>query len=140
MTDVSLDAALTELGASRPGEVELRSVSKHFGDVVAVDGISLQVEAGEFFALLGPSGSGKTTCLRMIAGFEQPTSGSVLLGRRDVTGVAPFDRPVNTVFQDYALFPHMTVEQNVAYGLMVTRVPKAERRDRVQAALETVRL
>src|SRR5436190_12522034 len=120
--------------------IRMMDVSRHFGDVKAVDHLNLDIFDGEFFSLLGPSGSGKTTCLRMIAGFEQPTSGSVLLGRHDVTGVAPFDRPVNTVFQDYALFPHMTVEQNVAYGLMVTRVPKAERRDRVEAALKSVRL
>jgi len=121
-------------------DVALRSVSKRFGDVVAVDELTLEVGRGEFFALLGPSGSGKTTCLRMVAGFEQPTSGIVELAGRDVTRDAPFERPVNTVFQDYALFPHMTVEQNVGYGLMVRRVPKTERRDRVREALDTVRL
>src|SRR3954467_15682663 len=119
--------------ALRPStEVVLRlgDVAKSFGDVRAVDGISLDIASGEFFALLGPSGSGKTTCLRMIAGFERPTAGRIVLAGRDVTDVAPFDRETNTVFQDYALFPHMTVEQNVAYGLMVRRVAKGERRDR----------
>jgi putative spermidine/putrescine transport system ATP-binding protein len=111
-----------------------------FGDVTAVDGIDLEVHDGEFFAMLGPSGSGKTTVLRMIAGFEQPTSGSVLLGGRDVTRDAPFQRDVNTVFQDYALFPHLTVEQNVAYGLMVKKVHKSERLARAREALATVRL
>jgi putative spermidine/putrescine transport system ATP-binding protein len=122
------------------GSVELRGVSKHFGDVVAVDDVSLRVDAGEFFALLGPSGSGKTTCLRMIAGFESPTTGTIRLGGEDVTRVAPFDRPVNTVFQDYALFPHMSVADNVGYGLRVRRVPKAQRVDEVERALATVRL
>ncbi|MGB9376533.1 MAG: ABC transporter ATP-binding protein [Mycobacteriales bacterium] len=115
-------------------------MTKRFADVVAVDNLSLSVSAGEFFALLGPSGSGKTTCLRMIAGFERPTSGRVHLGGRDVTDLAPFAREVNTVFQDYALFPHMSVEQNVGYGLMVKRVPRSRRQDRVRDALKTVRL
>ncbi|MDP9490747.1 MAG: ABC transporter ATP-binding protein, partial [Actinomycetota bacterium] len=92
---------------------------RSYGDVVAVDGVDLAIAPGEFFTLLGPSGSGKTTTLRLIAGFEQPDSGRVLLKGRDVTGRPPYDRDVNTVFQDYALFPHMTVEQNVAYGLLV---------------------
>ncbi len=109
-------------------------------EVVAVDGIDLEVHDGEFFAMLGPSGSGKTTVLRMIAGFESPTSGVVHLGGRDVTRVAPFDRDVNTVFQDYALFPHMSVAQNVAYGLMVKGVGKAERRARTSEALASVQL
>jgi putative spermidine/putrescine transport system ATP-binding protein len=126
--------------AAGDGAVRLDAVTKRFGDVVAVDDVSLDVPAGEFFALLGPSGSGKTTCLRMLAGFERPTSGRVFLGDRDVTGVPPFDRDVNTVFQDYALFPHMTVEQNVAYPLMVRRVPKDQRRERVRELLGTVRL
>ena len=126
--------------AALEGAVRLEAVSKHFGDVVAVDEVTLKVDAGEFFALLGPSGSGKTTCLRMLAGFERPTSGRVFLGHRDVTDVPPFDRDVNTVFQDYALFPHMTVEQNVAYPLMVRRIAKEQRRDRVREVLATVRL
>jgi len=113
---------------------------KRFGDVVAVDGVDLDVREGEFFSMLGPSGSGKTTCLRMIAGFETPTAGRIALGGRDVTGLAPYEREVNTVFQDYALFPHMTVADNVGYGLMVRKVPRAERRRLVGDALEMVRL
>jgi putative spermidine/putrescine transport system ATP-binding protein len=120
--------------------VGLERVVKRFGDVVAVGGIDLEVLEGEFFSMLGPSGSGKTTCLRMIAGFEQPSEGRILLGGKDVSRLAPYERDVNTVFQDYALFPHMSVEDNVAYGLMVRRVPAAERRSRVAEALEMVRL
>jgi putative spermidine/putrescine transport system ATP-binding protein len=120
--------------------VRLEGVEKRYGDVVAVAGIDLDVRDGEFFSMLGPSGSGKTTTLRMIAGFEQPTVGRVLLHGRDVTNVPPFDRDVNTVFQDYALFPHMTVGDNVAYGLMVRRVPRSERTARVADALRMVRL
>jgi putative spermidine/putrescine transport system ATP-binding protein len=120
--------------------VRLAGLTKVFGDVTAVDAVDLEVGDGEFFAMLGPSGSGKTTVLRMIAGFEQPTSGSVVLGGRDVTRDAPFERDVNTVFQDYALFPHMTVEQNVAYGLMVKKVPRARRLAQAREALATVRL
>ncbi|TYB65969.1 ABC transporter ATP-binding protein [Nonomuraea sp. PA05] len=120
--------------------VGLRGLRKEFGPVTAVDGIDLEVRDGEFFAMLGPSGSGKTTVLRMIAGFEPPTAGTVELGGRDVTRLAPFERDVNTVFQDYALFPHMNVLANVEYGLRVKRVPKAERRERAVAALRSVRL
>ncbi len=120
--------------------VSLDGISKRFGDVIAVDGVSLDIEDGEFFSLLGPSGSGKTTCLRMIAGFEEPTAGRVLLHGSDVTGLAPYQRDVNTVFQDYALFPHMTVAENVGYGLMVRGVDKAERSRRVGEALDMVHL
>jgi putative spermidine/putrescine transport system ATP-binding protein len=120
--------------------VRLADVSRHFGDVKAVDHVTLDVYDGEFFAMLGPSGSGKTTCLRMIAGFEHPTAGSVHLHGQDVTRLPPYERDVNTVFQDYALFPHMTVGQNVAYGLMVKKVPRAERDKRVKDMLEMVRL
>jgi putative spermidine/putrescine transport system ATP-binding protein len=120
--------------------VRLEHVVKRFGEVVAVDGIDLDVREGEFFSMLGPSGSGKTTCLRMIAGFEEPTEGTIYLGGQDVSRLAPYDRDVNTVFQDYALFPHMTVADNVAYGLMVRKVPKGDRRARVAAALEMVDL
>jgi len=120
--------------------VRLEGVVKRFGDVVAVDGVDLDVREGEFFSMLGPSGSGKTTCLRLIAGFETPTDGHVYLGGRDVSKLAPYGRDVNTVFQDYALFPHMTVEENVGYGLLVRKVPKDERRAAVQEALEMVRL
>jgi putative spermidine/putrescine transport system ATP-binding protein len=120
--------------------VRLRGVSKVFGAVRAVDSLDLDVENGEFFSMLGPSGSGKTTTLRMIAGFELPTEGTVLLEGVDVSRLPPYERDVNTVFQDYALFPHMTVGDNVAYGLMVRKVPKQERRQRVADALRMVRL
>jgi putative spermidine/putrescine transport system ATP-binding protein len=120
--------------------IELIHVRKTFGDVVAVDDVDLVIDDGEFFSLLGPSGSGKTTVLRMIAGFEQPTAGALLLHGQDVTRVPPYDRDVNTVFQDYALFPHMSVEQNVEYGLMVKGVAKVERRRRAGEMLELVRL
>ena len=120
--------------------VRLRGVSKQFGSVVAVDQVDLDVLSGEFFAMLGPSGSGKTTMLRLIAGFELPSRGTIELAGRDVSNDPPFDRDVNTVFQDYALFPHMTVAQNVEYGLRVKRVPKSERGPRVEQALASVRL
>jgi putative spermidine/putrescine transport system ATP-binding protein len=120
--------------------VRLEEVVKRFGDVVAVDGVDLDVREGEFFSMLGPSGSGKTTCLRLIAGFESPTQGRVYLGGRDVSKLAPYERDVNTVFQDYALFPHMTVAENVAYGLMVRKVPRDTRRAAVRDALDMVRL
>ncbi len=120
--------------------VRLERVSKHFGSVVAVDAVDLEVRDGEFLTMLGPSGSGKTTMLRMIAGFERPTSGRVVLHGDDVTAWPPFDRDVNTVFQDYALFPHMSVAKNIEYGLRVKRVARAERRQRVAEALDVVRL
>ncbi len=116
------------------------SLTKCYGEVQAVAGIDLEIEAGEFFTLLGPSGSGKTTTLRMIAGFEDQSSGTIELAGRDMTGVPPYDRAVNTVFQDYALFPHMTVGENVAYGLRIAGVAKAERARRRDEALEMVRL
>ncbi len=120
--------------------VRLQRVEKRFGDVAAVDGVDLDVLDGEFFSMLGPSGSGKTTTLRMIAGFELPTAGRILLHGEDVTNVPPFDRDVNTVFQDYALFPHMSVRENVGYGLVVRKVAKTERTERVAEALRMVRL
>jgi putative spermidine/putrescine transport system ATP-binding protein len=123
-----------------PAQVELVAVRKEFGDVVAVDDVELTVGDGELFAILGPSGSGKTTALRMIAGFEQPTAGTIRLGGVDVTALPARQRDVNTVFQDYALFPHMTVAQNVEYGMRVSGVAKAERRKRAAEALELVRL
>jgi putative spermidine/putrescine transport system ATP-binding protein len=126
--------------ATVPVAVSLEGVVKRFGDVVAVGGVDLEVREGEFFSMLGPSGSGKTTCLRMIAGFEQPTEGRILLGGKDVSRLAPYEREVNTVFQDYALFPHMSVQDNVGYGLMVRRIPAADRRRRVAEALDMVRL
>lgn len=122
------------------GGVELSAVTKRFGDVAAVDDLTLSVKSGEFFSMLGPSGSGKTTVLRLIAGFEDVTSGSIAIAGADVTRAAPFDRTVNTVFQDYALFPHMTIADNVAYGLRVRKVNKAEQTERVATALEQVRL
>ena len=115
-------------------------LTKHYGEVRAVAGIDLEIEQGEFFTLLGPSGSGKTTTLRMIAGFEDPSGGTIELAGSDVSGVPPYDREVNTVFQDYALFPHMSVGENVAYGLRVAGAAKAERARRRDEALEMVRL
>ncbi|MEU0785677.1 ABC transporter ATP-binding protein [Streptomyces sp. NPDC006173] len=120
--------------------IRLQGLRKAFGSATAVAGVDLEIADGEFFSMLGPSGSGKTTVLRMIAGFERPTAGRIELAGRDVTGLAPFERDVHTVFQDYALFPHMTVEQNVAYGLKVRKVPKAERLVRARKALADVRL
>jgi putative spermidine/putrescine transport system ATP-binding protein len=121
-------------------DVRLDGVHKSYGDVVAVGGVTLDIMRGEFFTMLGPSGSGKTTCLRMIGGFERPDSGRVLLAGEDVSSLPPDDRDVNTVFQDYALFPHMTVARNVEYGLKVKGVAAAERRTRTGEALAMVRL
>jgi putative spermidine/putrescine transport system ATP-binding protein len=120
--------------------VRLDGTRKTYGDVVAVDRVDLDIREDEFFTLLGPSGSGKTTCLRMIAGFERPDEGRVELAGRDVTDLPPYERDVNTVFQDYALFPHMTVGKNVEYGLRIAKVDAAERRRRASEALELVRL
>ena len=120
--------------------ITLDRVSKRFEVVTAVDDVSLAVRSGEFFSLLGPSGCGKTTSLRMIAGFERPDAGRILIGDADVTETPPHRRPVNTVFQSYALFPHLSVEQNVAFGLRFTSVPKDEGRRRVSEVLELVRL
>ena len=121
-------------------DVRVTGLRKSYGDVVAVDTIDLEIAPGEFFTMLGPSGSGKTTTLRMIAGFEIPDEGTIELAGEDVSRLPPYDRPVNTVFQDYALFPHMTVQQNVEYGLMVKKVKKGERGERARQALEMVRL
>ncbi|MDZ4722166.1 MAG: ABC transporter ATP-binding protein [Roseiflexaceae bacterium] len=120
--------------------IEFQHVSRNFGAVQAVDAVSFAVNDGEFFSMLGPSGSGKTTCLRMIAGFEQPSSGTILLHGRDTAGLPPFERDVNTVFQDYALFPHMTVGENVAYGPMLRKQPRADRERLVAEMLQLVRL
>jgi len=120
--------------------VSLEDIVVEFGSVRAVDGVSLEIRPGEFFTLLGPSGSGKTTCLRLIGGFQYPTRGRVLIDGQDATRLPPYARDVNTVFQDYALFPHMNVRANVAYGLMVRGVPKGERSARADRLLEQVRL
>jgi len=125
--------------STRPA-IQLVGLSKRFGDVVAVDDIDLVIDDGEFFSLLGPSGSGKTTVLRLIAGFEEPSAGAVLLAGSDVTSKPPYDRDLNTVFQDYALFPHLDVQRNVEYGLKVKGVRKGDRRRRAGELLEAVRL
>ncbi len=135
-------AAAPEAAADAAGtpDVGLKGISKRYGDVVAIDHVELDVAAGEFFTMLGPSGSGKTTTLRMIAGFDVPDTGRVEIAGRDVTDMPAYDREVNTVFQDYALFPHMTVAENVEYGLRVAGVAKDERSRRASEALEMVRL
>ncbi len=120
--------------------VRFIDVERHFGDVAAVNGVNMDIFDGEFFTMLGPSGSGKTTCLRMIAGFDHPTSGKIELFGKDVTGLPPYDRDVHTVFQDYALFPHMTVGENIGYSLMIKRRAKDEIQKRVGDMLELVRL
>jgi putative spermidine/putrescine transport system ATP-binding protein len=120
--------------------IEIRDLAKSFGNVKAVDDISLDIESGEFITLLGPSGSGKTTVLRMIAGFEDPDAGSIKLNGEDITHLPPFDRDVNTVFQDYALFPHMSVQENVEYGLRTRKVAKAERAKQALEAIASVKL
>ncbi len=139
--------ATTRDPVPRPGSagtavaaVRLEGVQKRFGDVEAVAGVDLEIGDGEFFSMLGPSGSGKTTTLRMIAGFELPSAGRVILHGQDVSGKAPFERDVNTVFQDYALFPHMTVGDNVGYGLMIRKVARERRAEQVADALRMVRL
>jgi len=123
-----------------PAAVEFQNVSRHFGSVRAVDGVDLSIAEGTFFAMLGPSGSGKTTCLRLISGFEQPTGGMIRIFGQDCSDVPPNRRNVNTVFQDYALFPHMNVRDNVAYGLMVKGVDKRTRHDRSEELLALVKL
>ncbi len=131
------------MSSEEPGsafDVQFRSVTKRFGDLVAVNSVSFQVRQGEFLSLLGPSGCGKTTSLRMIAGFEQPDEGEILIGGVDAVGTPPYKRNVNTVFQQYALFPHMTILDNVAYGLKQQRVGKGDRYRRAREALELVRL
>jgi len=128
------------LQSSSPAAVSFRGVERHFGSVKAVDGVDLDIAPGEFFAMLGPSGSGKTTCLRLIAGFDQPSAGHIEIFGEAVEGVPAYRRPVNTVFQDYALFPHLTVSGNVGYGLSVRRVPRKEIASRVAQALELVQL
>jgi len=126
--------------SASPPAVRLDRVSRQFGEVKAVDDVSLDIPDGEFFTMLGPSGSGKTTSLRPIAGFDHPTAGRVLLHGEDVTHLPPYEREVNMVFQDYALFPHMSVGENIGYGLMIRNVPKPERGTRVAEMLELVRM
>jgi spermidine/putrescine transport system ATP-binding protein len=132
--------AVRESGVGGEPDIRLTRVTKRFGDVLVIDDLDLEIERGAFYALLGPSGCGKTTTLRMIGGFELPTAGSVLLGGTEVTNAPPHKRDVNTVFQSYALFPHLTIEKNVAFGLERKKVGKAEVRKRVAEALETVQL
>lgn len=120
--------------------IEFINVSKHFGSVKAVDNVQLEIQEGEFFAMLGPSGSGKTTCLRLIAGFQQPSAGDIKIFGEQAANVPPYLRNVNTVFQDYALFPHLSVADNVAYSLMIRKVGKSQRRIAAEKALEMVRL
>ena len=139
MATLAQTAPETDLAADAPAD-RLSGIRRTYGDVVAVAGVDLDIGAGEFFTLLGPSGSGKTTTLRVIAGFERPDTGRVELQGVDVTRVAPSQRAVNTVFQDYALFPHMTVAENVQYGLRVKGMARRDRRERAEAMLERVRL
>ena len=120
--------------------IQIRNVTKRFDQLAAVDNVSIDIEAGEFFVLLGPSGCGKTTLLRMIAGFELPSEGQILIDGQDMASVSPNKRPVNMVFQSYAVFPHMSVAQNVGYGLKIARASRGEIRERVQEALALVRL
>ncbi|HEX9032818.1 MAG TPA: ABC transporter ATP-binding protein [Streptosporangiaceae bacterium] len=136
----SAPASVTDHAVGDVPAIRVESLRKNYGSFVALDGVDLEVRRGEFFTLLGPSGSGKTTLLRLIAGFEQPEAGAIELAGREISKVPPYARDVNTVFQDYALFPHMTVTQNIEYGMRVRRVPKAERRSRAERALEMVRL
>src|SRR6266545_2312029 len=119
-------------------DIRLERVTKMFGETLAVDDLSLDIEEGEFFSMLGPSGCGKTTTLRMIGGFEEPSSGTVYLGGRDVTDLPPYRRDVNTVFQSYALFPHLDVYENVAFGLRRKKVDKADIADRVREVMNLV--
>ncbi|HHQ14917.1 MAG TPA: ABC transporter ATP-binding protein, partial [Chromatiales bacterium] len=130
--DVGQDGNLTGF----PAFAELRSVSRTFGEGAAVSDVSLRIQRGEIFALLGPSGCGKTTLLRIVAGLEQPSAGQVLLEGRDITGLPPYRRPVNMMFQSYALFPHMNVEQNVGFGLRQEGLGRAEITDRVAELLK----
>jgi putative spermidine/putrescine transport system ATP-binding protein len=133
-------SATAERAGGGMDAVRVRALRKSYGPVVALDGVDLDIGQGQFFTLLGPSGSGKTTLLRLIAGFEKPDAGAIELAGREISKVPPYARDVNTVFQDYALFPHMSVKQNIEYGLRVKGVSKSERRARAERALDTVRL
>src|SRR3954467_6913547 len=126
-------------GLFRMPAIEFANVTRAYGQIRAVDGVSFTIESGEFFAMLGPSGSGKTTCLRLIAGFEAPDAGTIALNDRDVTNEPPYLRDVNTVFQDYALFPHMSVAENVGYGLKVKGVKRSDRGSQVRNVRKMVR-
>ena len=140
---MSQSRTLSNQSWSAPEEepiVRIEKVTKRFGDVYAVDDISLDIHRGEFFSLLGASGCGKTTLLRMLAGFETPTAGRIIIDGQDMTSVAPYNRPVNMMFQSYALFPHMTVAQNIAYGLKNEPLNRAERRERVTAMMSLVQI
>jgi ABC-type Fe3+/spermidine/putrescine transport system ATPase subunit len=134
------DLESSNMATNKPAAVEVRGLAKHYGSVVALRSVKLTIAAGEYFVLLGPSGGGKTTLLRTIGGFHKPTKGSVLLHGRDVSHLPPDKRPTSMVFQSYALFPHMTVLQNVGYGLKIAGMPKAENREKSAAALEMVGL
>ncbi|EHN10888.1 Putrescine transport ATP-binding protein PotG (TC 3.A.1.11.2) [Patulibacter medicamentivorans] len=140
MTASETAARSTSGSTEAGGDIRLERVSKRYGDQVVIDDLSLQIDAGAFYALLGPSGCGKTTTLRMIGGFELPSAGRIFLGGQEVSGLPPHKRKVNTVFQSYALFPHLTIAKNVAFGLERAKVPKHEIRTRVAEALETVQL
>ena len=140
MTQASTAPEREGVATPPDADIHLDNVSKRFGDALAVDRLTLSIERGRFYAMLGPSGCGKTTTLRMIGGFEDPTEGRVYLGGQEVTEQPPYRRDVNTVFQSYALFPHLSVERNVAFGLERKRTSKAEVRQRVGDALEMVQL
>ena len=126
--------------SSEKAFISINGVSKHFGDVIAVDNINIEISAGEFFSLLGPSGCGKTTLLRMLAGFESPTSGEIFIDGNPMTEIPPHHRPTNMVFQNYAIFPHLDVRGNIAYGLRKDKLGKTEQNRRVDEALEMVKL
>src|SRR5437763_17092240 len=140
MTQVTADNATTAFSTDGEVDVEFRAVTKRFGSLTAVNAVSLKVRKGEFLSLLGPSGCGKTTSLRMIAGFEQPDEGELLIGGSDAVGIPPYRRDVNTVFQQYALFPHMSILDNVCYGLKQRKVGRSERYAQAREALELLRM
>ena len=138
MTEISTIEPWTD--SSQKAYIEIKNVTKKFGDFTAIDNLSLDIYKNEFFSLLGPSGCGKTTLLRMLAGFEKPTEGTILLDGEDISQVPPHLRPINMMFQSYALFPHMSVEKNIAFGLKQDKLPKNEINDRVEEMLELVQL